>query len=46
MMILFPSYLLHSVRMYHGERPRICVPFNAHLQTSDAPATHTHIDEP
>jgi uncharacterized protein (TIGR02466 family) len=32
MMILFPSYLQHSVRMYHGERPRICVPFNAHMR--------------
>lgn len=32
MVILFPSYLQHSVRMYHGERPRICVPFNAHLR--------------
>jgi uncharacterized protein (TIGR02466 family) len=32
MMILFPSYLQHSVRMYHGERPRVCVPFNAHLR--------------
>lgn len=32
MIILFPSYLLHSVRMYRGERPRICVPFNAHLK--------------
>jgi uncharacterized protein (TIGR02466 family) len=32
MIILFPSYLLHSVRMYQGERPRICVPFNAHLK--------------
>ncbi len=31
MLILFPSYLQHSVRMYHGERPRICVAFNAHL---------------
>jgi uncharacterized protein (TIGR02466 family) len=30
--ILFPSYLQHSVRMYGGERPRICVPFNAHLR--------------
>lgn len=35
MVILFPSYLQHSVRMYHGERPRICVPFNAHLRTRD-----------
>jgi len=34
MMILFPSYLQHSVRMYHGERPRICVPFNAHIRIS------------
>jgi hypothetical protein len=24
--------LQHSVRMYHGERPRICVPFNAHVR--------------
>jgi uncharacterized protein (TIGR02466 family) len=32
MLILFPSYLLHSVRMYRAERPRICVPFNAHLR--------------
>jgi len=32
MIILFPSYLQHSVRMYHGERPRICVPFNAHMR--------------
>ncbi len=35
LMILFPSYLLHSVRMYRGERPRICVPFNAHLKQTD-----------
>lgn len=34
MMILFPSYLQHSVRMYTGERPRICVPFNAHIRIS------------
>lgn len=32
MIILFPSYLLHSVRIYQGERPRVCVPFNAHLR--------------
>jgi len=36
LMVLFPSYLLHSVRMYRGERPRICVPFNAHLKTTNA----------
>ena len=34
MVILFPSYLQHSVRLYHGERPRICVPFNAHLRSA------------
>ena len=45
MMILFPSYLLHSVRMYRGDRPRICVPFNAHLQTPDAPSGHHHADD-
>jgi uncharacterized protein (TIGR02466 family) len=32
MIILFPSYLQHSVRMYRGDRPRICVPFNAHMR--------------
>ena len=32
MMILFPGYLQHSVRMYRGERPRVCVPFNAHMR--------------
>jgi uncharacterized protein (TIGR02466 family) len=37
LMILFPSYLLHSVRMYRGGRPRICVPFNAHLTGAPAP---------
>ena len=36
MMILFPSYLQHSVRLYHGERPRICVPFNAHVRIVSA----------
>lgn len=30
LIILFPSSLVHNVRMYQGERPRICVPFNAH----------------
>ena len=30
--ILFPSYLQHSVRMYGGDRPRVCVPFNAHVR--------------
>jgi uncharacterized protein (TIGR02466 family) len=33
MMILFPGYLQHSVRIYQGERPRVCVPFNAHTRT-------------
>jgi uncharacterized protein (TIGR02466 family) len=36
MMILFPSYLQHSVRMYQGERPRVCVPFNAHIRVAGA----------
>ena len=34
MLILFPSYLQHNVRMYRGDTPRICVPFNAHLHTT------------
>lgn len=38
MLILFPSYLLHSVRLYRAERPRICVPFNAHLRQRDGQA--------
>lgn len=33
MIILFPSYLQHSVRMYQGSRPRICVAFNAHVRS-------------
>lgn len=33
MIILFPSYLQHSVRRYQGERPRISVPFNVHLRS-------------
>ncbi len=38
MLILFPSYLLHSVRMYRAERPRICVPFNAHMRQPEGQA--------
>ena len=34
LLVLFPSYLLHNVRMYRGERPRISVPFNAHVHTA------------
>lgn len=30
LVVLFPSSLVHNVRVYQGERPRICVPFNAH----------------
>ncbi len=33
MIILFPSYLQHNVRMYQGTRPRISVPFNAQLRS-------------
>ena len=33
MIILFPSYLQHGVRMYQGKRPRISVPFNAQLRS-------------
>ncbi|MGH6865390.1 MAG: TIGR02466 family protein [Methyloceanibacter sp.] len=36
MVILFPSYLQHSVRIYKGQRPRICVSFNAHMRTMGA----------
>ncbi len=32
LLILFPGYLRHSVRRYEGQRPRICVAFNAQLQ--------------
>ena len=30
LLVLFPSTLVHNVRIYQGERPRICVAFNAH----------------
>jgi len=36
LIVLFPSYLIHSVRMYRGERPRVCVPFNAHMTSAVA----------
>jgi uncharacterized protein (TIGR02466 family) len=29
LIVLFPSSLVHNVRIYQGERPRICVSFNA-----------------
>lgn len=29
LIVLFPSSLVHNVRIYQGERPRICVAFNA-----------------
>jgi uncharacterized protein (TIGR02466 family) len=32
LLVLFPSSLVHNVRMYQGERPRICVAFNAHAR--------------
>jgi uncharacterized protein (TIGR02466 family) len=32
LVVLFPSSLVHHVRIYQGERPRICVPFNARPQ--------------
>jgi hypothetical protein len=28
MMLLFPAWLMHGVRPYHGDRPRISVAFN------------------
>jgi uncharacterized protein (TIGR02466 family) len=37
MLILFPSYLQHNVRPYSGERPRVCIPFNAHLKRATDP---------
>jgi uncharacterized protein (TIGR02466 family) len=35
MVIMFPSYLQHGVRVYRGERPRISIPFNAHLRLAE-----------
>ena len=32
LIVLFPSSLVHNVRIYSGERPRICVPFNGRPQ--------------
>ena len=37
-LLLFPSYLLHEVAPYHGERERITVAFNAWVRYSDEPA--------
>jgi hypothetical protein len=42
LIVLFPSYLQHSVRLYQGERPRICVPFNAHLRVGAPHAEPAH----
>ena len=35
-LLLFPSYLMHEVALYHGERERITVAFNAWLRERDA----------
>ena len=32
MLNLFPSYLRHAVRTYHGNEPRICVAINANMK--------------
>jgi Putative 2OG-Fe(II) oxygenase len=49
MIILFPSYLQHSVRMYNGNRPRVCVPFNVRLRSlrsNVGPESRMSLDEP
>jgi uncharacterized protein (TIGR02466 family) len=40
-LLLFPSYMMHEVAPYYGERPRITVAFNAWLR-----AANTMADEP
>jgi len=40
MIIVFPSYLQHGARVYQGERPRICVAFNAHMRAAQAPRSN------
>ena len=37
-LLLFPSYLLHEVAPYHGERERITVAFNAWVRYAGDPA--------
>lgn len=37
-LLLFPSYLLHEVAPYYGERERITVAFNAWVRYADEPA--------
>lgn len=37
-LLLFPSYLLHEVAPYHGERERVTVAFNAWVRYADEPA--------
>ena len=43
-LLMFPSYLMHEVAPYYGERPRITVAFNAWVrhesEGSDEPALH------
>ena len=29
LLVMFPSSLVHGVRIYQGDRPRVCVAFNA-----------------
>jgi uncharacterized protein (TIGR02466 family) len=36
MMLLFPAWLMHGVRPYHGDRPRISVAFNFALPAAGA----------
>lgn len=37
-LLLFPSYLMHEVAPYHGQRERITVAFNAWVRYRDEPA--------
>jgi hypothetical protein len=36
MMLLFPAWLMHGVRPYHGDRPRISIAFNFALPAAGA----------
>jgi len=48
-LLLFPSYMMHEVALYHGERERITVAFNAWMRergaSGDAPYVRTRTQD-
>jgi uncharacterized protein (TIGR02466 family) len=42
-LLLFPSYLMHEVALYHGDRERITVAFNAWIRERGASAESPYV---